>query len=102
MIPVLLHTSAKEIESLRQSFECIGEVALLHVLPLVESTSTACFQQLPLLPRSSQERIRHQLNQQVQPVSLHDIFNLSMVKLLVDMFTHSKMDITHIEKVTQK
>ena len=99
--PVALrHTSANEIQSFRQSLECKGEVALLHVLPLVESTSTACFQQLPLLPRSSQERIRHQFNQQVQPVSLRDIFQYG--QMLVGMLTHSKMDITHIEKATQK
>ena len=65
-------TTAEEILSLRQALESKGsDIALLHVLPGIVSSQGL---QLPLIPRSSQERIRHLLvTQLIQPVSIRDI-----------------------------
>ena len=63
--------NGEEVQSLRESLECKLDIALLHVLPGSVSSRD---HQLPLIPRSSQERIRHLLTQHIQPVSIRDIF----------------------------
>ena len=81
-------------QSLRQSLEC---KALLHVLP---GSVSSRGHQLPLIPRSSQERIRHLLTQQIQPVSIRDTFLYG--EKLVKMLTPSPPDIASIEQATRK
>ena len=92
-------TTAEEIQSLRQALESKGsDIALLHVLPGVVTSQGP---QLPLIPRSSQERIRHLLlTQLIQPVSVHDI--LLYGEKLVEMLTPSPHDIAAIEQATRK
>ena len=96
--PIALQcTSAEEIQSLRESLERKGDIALLHVLPGLVSPRV---HQLPLIPRSSQERIRHLLTQQMQPVSISDIFLHG--EKLVAMLTPSPANTAAIEQATRK
>ena len=71
---------------------------LLHVLPGPVSSQGP---QLPLIPRSSQERIRHLLlTQLIQPISIRDI--LLYGEKLVEMLTPTPQDIVAIEQATRK
>ena len=97
----LRRTSDEEVKSLRQTLEIKGNVALLHVLPTTGNvTSSVHVQRLPLIPRSSIERIQHQVKKSTQPLSLGDIFSFS--KQLVDRLTLAPEDIHAVEKATRK
>lgn len=93
-------TTKEEVQSLRQSLECKGNVALLHVLPSANTELVPSVQRLPLSSRSSLERVRHVLKQQAQPLSLYDIF--FYCEKFVNMLTLSPTDTSTVESATRK